>query len=53
MTYLMCNIVDRIDNMVGTMADWFQFIDHLHMSNQQPGDPWSQAHYSIKDSWGV
>eukprot|EP00092_Neocalanus_flemingeri_P027091 GFUD01029377.1.p1 GENE.GFUD01029377.1~~GFUD01029377.1.p1 ORF type:complete len:2023 (+),score=566.09 GFUD01029377.1:57-6125(+) len=42
MDFLMCNIVDRIDNMVGTMSDWFQFIDQLSLQNLLPSDPMSQ-----------
>ena len=43
MDFLMCNIVDRIDNIgAGTMEDWFQFIDQLNLGDVVPSDPWSQ-----------
>jgi len=42
MDFLMCNIVDRIDHMVGTMSDWFQFIDQLSLQSLLPSDPMSQ-----------
>lgn len=42
MDFLMCNIVDRIDNMVGTMSDWFEFIDQLSLQNLLPSDPMTQ-----------
>lgn len=40
--FMMINIVDRVDNMVGTMAEWFQFIEKLRMEQIQPLDPMSQ-----------
>ena len=42
MDFLMCNIMDRIDNMKGTLEDWFQFIDQLSLGGCLPTDPWSQ-----------
>ena len=42
MNFLMSNIVDRVDNMAGTMSDWFNFISQLSLGEVQPGDPWSQ-----------
>jgi hypothetical protein len=38
MDYLMCNVVDRIDHMAGSMADWLQFVEKLHMENLRPSD---------------
>ena len=42
MNFLMCNIVDRIDHMSGTMEDWFNFISELNLGGCVPADPWSQ-----------
>ena len=42
MNFLMSNIVDRVDNMTGTMGDWFNFISQLSLGECQPTDPWSQ-----------
>jgi len=40
--FIMINIVDRVDNMVGSMAEWFEFIEKLQLEGIQPSDPMSQ-----------
>ena len=50
MNFLMCNIVDRVDNMTGTMSDWFNFISQLSLSVVQPTDPWAQ--FNVADGEG-
>ena len=50
MNFLMSNIVDRVDNMTGTMADWFNFISQLSLGECQPGDPWSQFYVTGGES---
>ena len=42
MDYLMCNVLDRIDHMAGTMTDWFDFVEQLELQNLRPSDPMSQ-----------
>ena len=50
MNFLMSNIVDRVDNMTGTMADWFTFISQLSLGDCQPTDPWSQFYVTDGES---
>ena len=50
MNFLMSNIVDRVDNMTGTMADWFTFISQLSLGECQPTDPWSQFYVTDGES---
>ena len=50
MDYLMCNVLDRIDHMAGTMTDWFDFVEQLELQNLRPSDPMSQFYVEQRDA---
>ena len=50
MDYLMCNVLDRIDHMAGTMTDWFDFVEQLELQNLRPSDPMSQFYVDQKEA---
>ena len=50
MDYLMCNVLDRIDHMAGTMTDWFDFVEQLELQNLRPSDPMSQFYVEQREA---
>merc|ERR1719180_89464 len=50
MDYLMCNVLDRIDHMAGTMTDWFDFVEQLELQNLRPSDPMSQFYVDQREA---
>ena len=48
MDYLMCNVVDRVEHMAGTMADWFHFVEQLELEAATPADPYTRFYVTQK-----
>ena len=62
--YLMCNVVDRIDRMQvlllasssptpppqGSMTDWLQFVEQLHLEKLRPSDNMSRFYVDQREA---